>query len=121
MSGLKATDGAALGMRATAAAKWAEWKPMVIGAAVGLIAGPLISGLAGFQVRTSTADAATHSGIVAQQAAFCVERARAGMAPGTVLSDWQARNTLATKYAVMPGATAPNSEVIYACASKLAA
>lgn len=121
MSDFKATDGAALGMRATAAAKWAEWKPMVIGAVVGLIAGPLISGLAGFQVRTSTAEAATQAGIVAQQASFCVERARAGMAPGTSLRDWQVRNTLAAKYAIMPGATTADSEVVYACASKLAA
>ena len=83
-------------MRETAAAKWAAAKPVAIGLAVGLIAGPVISGLAGFQVRTSTAQAAARAGAVEQQAAFCAERARAASA-GTALLDWQGRTDLARK------------------------
>ena len=51
-------------MRETAAAKWAAAKPVAIGLAVGLVAGPVISGLAGFQVRTGTAQAAARAGVV---------------------------------------------------------
>jgi len=51
-------------MRETAAAKWAAAKPIAIGLAIGLTAGPVISGLAGFQVRTSTAQAAARAGVV---------------------------------------------------------
>ena len=59
MSGHTAT------MREAAAARWAAAKPVALGLAVGLVAGPVISGLAGFQVRTSTAQAAARDGIVA--------------------------------------------------------
>ena len=77
-------------MRETAAAKWAAAKPIAFGLAIGLAAGPVISGLAGFQVRTSTAQAAARAGAVEQQAAFCAERARAA-STGTALLDWQGR------------------------------
>jgi hypothetical protein len=48
-------------MRETAAAKWAAAKSIAFGLAIGLAAGPVISGLAGFQVRTSTAQAAARA------------------------------------------------------------
>ena len=105
-------------MRETAAAKWAAAKPAAIGLAVGLIAGPVISGLAGFQVRTSTAQAAARAGVVEQQAAFCAERARAASS-GTALLDWQGRTDLARKWAAMPGSAVVDPEVVYACSGKL--
>ena len=107
-------------MRETAAAKWAAAKPVAIGLGVGLIAGPVISGLAGFQVRTSTAQAAARAGVVEQQAAFCAERARAA-AGGTAPLDWQARTDLARKWAAMPGSAVVDPEVVYACSGKLQA
>ena len=107
-------------MRETAAAKWAAAKPIAIGLAIGLIAGPIVSGLAGFQVRTSTAQAATRAGVIEQQAAFCAERARAASS-GTALLDWQGRTDLARKWAAMPGSAAVDPEVVYACAGKLPA
>ena len=105
-------------MRETAAAKWSAAKPVAIGLAVGLIAGPLISGFAGFQVRTSSAQAATRASIVEQQAMFCAERARAAT-PDTAALDWQTRTDLARRWAVMPGTAVVDSDVLHACSGKL--
>ncbi|MBC4015519.1 hypothetical protein [Siccirubricoccus deserti] len=107
-------------MMETAAAKWAEWKPIAIGVVIGLIAGPIVSSIAGFQTRTSTAEAATRAGIVEQQAMFCAERARGAMPAGAAVPEWNARNELARKWAIMPGATTADPEVVYACSGKLA-
>jgi hypothetical protein len=105
-------------MRETAAAKWTAAKPIAMGLAIGLIAGPIISGFAGFQVRTSTAQAATRASVVEQQVAFCVERAR-GATPNTAALGYQARSDLARQWAAMPGTTAVDQDVVYACSSKL--
>jgi hypothetical protein len=110
-------------MRETAAAKWAAAKPVAIGLAVGLIAGPIISGVAGFQVRASAAQAAARAGVVEQQAMFCAERARAAT-PGTAALDWRGldwrgRNDLARRWAAMPGSTAVDPDVVHACSGKL--
>jgi hypothetical protein len=107
-------------MREAAAAKWAAAEPIAIGLAIGLIAGPIISGFAGFQVRTSTARAAARAGVVEQQVAFCAERARAA-STGTAPFDWQARNELAREWAAMPGSAVVDPDVVYACAGKLPA
>ena len=105
-------------MRDRAATRWAAMKPLVTGLAIGIVAGPILSGLAGFQVRTSTAEAATRAGVVEQQAAFCEERARAAhTATGPI--DWQTRNELARNWAVMPGSTTADQDVVFACASRL--
>jgi hypothetical protein len=106
-------------IRGTAAAKWAAAKPVAIGLAVGLIAGPIISGFAGFQVRTSTAQAAARAGVVEQQAMFCAERARAATPDDAAALGWQARTELARKWAAMPGSTVVDSDVVYACSGKL--
>jgi len=108
-----------LTMRETAAAKWATAKPIITGLAIGLIAGPIISGFAGFQVRTSTAQAAARASIVEQQALFCAERARGAGTTGTAPLDWQARNELARRWAAMPGSTTADPDVVYACSGKL--
>jgi hypothetical protein len=86
-------------MRETAAAKWA-------------------TGLAGYPIRASMAQAAARAGIVEQQAMFCAEQAR-GAAPDTALLDWEGRNDLAQRWAAMPGLAAVDPEVIYACSGKL--
>ncbi len=105
-------------IRETAAAKWTAAKPVAMGLAIGLIAGPIISGFAGFQVRTSTAQAATRAGVVEQQAAFCAERARAAT-PDTSALGWQARGELARQWAAMPGTNNVDADVVYACSGKL--
>jgi hypothetical protein len=74
--------------------------------------------MAGFQTRTSTAEAAEHASVVEQQAMFCAERARAA-APGTAAMSYQARSDLARQWAVVPGKTTADRDVVYACSSKL--
>jgi hypothetical protein len=110
-----------LTMRETAAARWATAKPLAIALAIGLIAGPIISGFAGFQVRTSTAQAAARDGVVEQQALFCAERARGARATTGAAAplDWQARSELARRWAAMPGSTTADPDVVYACSGKL--
>ncbi|MBK1659297.1 hypothetical protein [Paracraurococcus ruber] len=103
-----------------AAARWGTAKPIVYGVLAGLVAGPLLSGLAGFQVRTSTAEAATRAGILEQQASFCAERARASLAGAALPTDWQARSNLARSFAAMPGTANADPEVVFACSGKLA-
>lgn len=105
-------------MRESLSARWDAAKPILTGIVIGLVAGPIISGFSGFQVRTSTAEAATRAGIVEQQASFCAERAR-GAGPIAAPLDWNARNELARRFATMPGASTTDPEVIYACSSKL--
>lgn len=105
-------------LRQTAAAKLTAAKPIIMALGIGLVAGPIISSIAGFQVRTSTAQAATNAGIVGQQAAFCAERARAVEAAPAAL-DWSRRNDLARRFATMPGSTTTNPDVVYACANSL--
>jgi hypothetical protein len=105
-------------LRQDLATRWTAAKPMVIGGIVGLVAGPIISGFAGFQVRTSTAEAATRAGIVEQQAQFCAERARAAT-PSGLPTDWQARNELARQWSLMAGADRPDQDVVYACSNRL--
>ena len=106
-------------MREAAAAKWAAAKPIAIGLAIGLVAGPVISGFAGFQVRTSAAQSATRASVVEQQATFCAERARGAASTGTAALDWQGRSDLARKWAAMPGSPIVDTEVVYACSGKL--
>jgi hypothetical protein len=105
-------------MRETAGARWAAIEPIAFGLAIGLIAGPMISSLAGFQVRTSTVQAAVRAGVVEQQAAFCAERARAA-STGTAQLDWRERSDLAREWAAMPGSTTVDTDVVHACSGKL--
>lgn len=99
--------------------RWAAAKPVVLALGIGLVAGPIISGMAGFQMRTSTAETLARNGVVAQQAMFCADRARADTAEPAGL-DWSARNDLARRFATMPGGTAVDPDVARACADRLA-
>ena len=101
-----------------AAARWQTIKPKAIYFAIGLIAGPLITSMAGWQVLSGTARDQLHAGLVEQQASFCAVNARTEVANTSEL-DYSARNELAKKWAVMPGATKAESDVTNACARKL--
>ena len=103
-----------------AAANWGAVKLITVGLAIGLAAGPVLSGFTGFQVRTSTAQAAARAGVVEQQAMFCAERARAA-STGTALLDWRERTDLARRWAAMPGSAIVDPDVVFACAGKLPA
>lgn len=98
--------------------RWEAARPKVYALAVGLVAGPLISSLAGWQITSRTADAQLKTGLIEQQAAFCQARAHAEVRDTSKL-DWDGRQKLAAKWAVMPGAKAADAEVVSACAWKL--
>lgn len=100
------------------AGKWATVKPRVIALAIGLIAGPLISNFIGWQMTASAARAQLRDGLVGQAALFCEQRARSEVKEPAAL-DWRARNDLANRWAVVPGAAAPDSAISYECARKL--
>ena len=103
----------------TAASRWESAKPRLMYLVIGLIAGPIITSIAGWQVTSGSAHSQVRAGIVEQQALFCEAKARADVAQPSKL-EWTARTDLAKKWAVMPGATTTQSDVVSACASKLA-
>ncbi len=100
------------------ATKWEETKPIAFGLVIGLIAGPILSGYAGFQVRTSAAQSAARGAIVELQADICSFAAHREV-PAPASLGWQAQNELARKHAAMPGSDVVDPEVVYACAGKL--
>lgn len=115
-----ATPSAFARFRADASARWARAKPLLLALCAGLVAGPIISGMAGFQMRTSTAHTLAHNGVVEQQAIYCADRARADT-PDASRLDWTARNALARRFATYPaGGTSIDPDVATACADRLA-
>ena len=103
----------------TAAARWQTIKPKIMYLVIGLIAGPLITSVAGLQVLSGTAREQTRAGVVELQAVICAAQARTEVADTSKL-EWPARTDLAKKWAVMPGATTADPEVASTCAGKLA-
>jgi hypothetical protein len=103
----------------TAASKWESAKPKLTYFVIGLIAGPIITSIAGWQVLSGTARDQLQAGMVEQQATFCAANARTEI-PDTSKLDYSARNELAKKWAIMPGTTTAASDVTNACARKLA-
>jgi hypothetical protein len=103
-----------------ARSRWAKAKPLVTGLVIGLVVGPFLSNYLGWQVTSSSARSQLRAAVIDTQAIACNLRARAEVADPSKL-DWTARSDLAKKWAVMPGATSADSEVVSACSSKLAA
>lgn len=102
----------------TASAKWQRVKPFALALGLGLVAGPIITNMAGLQMLSSTAKTHLAEGLVQMQATFCDTQARAEVPePGKL--DWNLRNKLAERFAVMPGSTKASYEVISACSRKL--
>lgn len=103
----------------TAATKWQTAKPKVMYFAIGLIAGPLLTSFAGWQVLSGTARDQTRAGVVELQAVICAAQARTEVADTSKL-EWSARSDLAKKWAIMPGANTADPDVAGSCARKLA-
>lgn len=102
----------------TLADNWLSIKPRVIALVIGLVAGPFISNMLGWQVTSGSAQARANLAVVEQQALFCESRARADVKePGKL--DYTGRRDLAQKWSVMPGKTAADPVVTNACADKL--
>lgn len=108
-----------MAITASTASAWESAKPKVMYLIIGLIAGPIITNMAGWQVLSGTAREQVEASITEQQASFCAVRARSEV-PVTSQLDYTARNDLAKKWAVMPGATTAQPDIISACARKLA-
>ncbi|MBL8701575.1 MAG: hypothetical protein JNK67_24560 [Alphaproteobacteria bacterium] len=102
------------------ATRWRAAKPVVVGLAIGVVAGPLLTSTLGWQVTSRTAQEQVRAGVVEQQALFCESRARAEVSEPAKL-DWSARSELARKWATLPGAKSAESGVAMECARKLAA
>ena len=102
----------------TVKSKWEKMKPIVIALALGLIVGPFISNMIGWQVTSGTSEQQVLAAVVEQQALFCVERVRAtGINTGGL--DYRMRGDLADKWAVMPGQDSADYKVKNACSEKL--
>ncbi len=100
--------------------RWTKGKPLLLALGIGLVAGPIISGMVGFQMRTSTAQTLAHNGVVEQQAIYCADRALVET-PDAARLDWSARNTLSRRFATNPpGGLNIDPDVARACADRLA-
>jgi hypothetical protein len=97
---------------------WESIKPKIVYLVIGLVAGPVLSGMFGLQVLSSTARNQVQAGLVDLQATYCAANAHAETADTSKL-DYTARNDLAKKFAIMPGATTADFSVVNACAQKL--
>ena len=103
----------------TTASTWESLKPKILYLVIGLIAGPILTNIAGWQVMAGTARDQARAGVVEQQALFCATNARIEV-PDTSKLDYSARNELAKKWAIMPGSTTAEADVTSACAKRLA-
>lgn len=104
--------------KATAASTWESLKPKATYLIIGLLAGPILTNMFGWQMLSGTARDQVRAGVVEQQALFCAAAARGEVADTTKL-DYTARTALAEKWAVMPGGAKAEPGVANACARKL--
>jgi hypothetical protein len=93
-------------------------KPIILAFVIGLLMGPFISGMMGWQIRSSVVTKLVHTTAVQQQAKFCAVRARATVADVSKL-DYSARFKLAEEWAKMPWQQEADSEVVSACSDNL--
>ena len=98
--------------------KWTSNKPMILGLVVGLLVGPLISGVMGWQVSRAYLQKSVHTAVIQQQVGFCESRARAAVKNPEKL-EFSARYKLAEDWAKMPGQQDVDSEVVSGCSNEL--
>jgi hypothetical protein len=104
--------------RETAASKWQTAQPLVLTLVLGLIAGPYISNVLGWQVTSGAASARARADVVERLSSVCAAQARMEI-PDPSKLDQSARASLAEKWAVMPGDISAAFDVTTACAGKL--
>jgi hypothetical protein len=102
----------------TAKKKFKENEMIAIAFVVGLVVGPLISGMIGWQVTGGALEEQVRAAVVEQQALFCVERIRA-TGQDTSGFEFSALNDLAKQWSVMPGQDSADYDVAHACSEKL--
>jgi len=93
-------------------------KPFVFGLVVGLLVGPLVSGLMGWQVSSAFLTRSVRNAVVTQQVDFCKMRVLANVKNPEKL-DYTARYAVAEQWAKLPGTTAADSDVVSACTDQL--
>ncbi|HKJ00682.1 MAG TPA: hypothetical protein VKB51_19605 [bacterium] len=93
-------------------------KPLILAFAAGLLVGPLISGMMGWQVTSTTATKLVETATVNEQVKFCAVRARAVVADPSKL-EYSERFKLAEKWARMPWQQQADSDVISGCTNNL--
>jgi len=98
--------------------KFQARKPLILAFAAGLLVGPLISGMLGWQVRMATVDTMVRHAAVLQQVKFCEMRARAAVADASTL-DYTERYKLAEQWAKLPWQGQADSEVVSGCSNGL--
>lgn len=101
--------------------KWTQWKPVLGGLVIGLVAGPILSAYLGWQVSTDTMREQIEATSVGVQSRVCVWRAREA-AQNSAEMGYNDRLELAKKYALMPWmeAGSANYDVVSACTNELA-
>jgi len=99
--------------------RWDSIRPTAFALAIGLIAGPILSSMLGFQVLSSTAKSRSETAGIAVQAQICAAQALVAE-PRAAALDWSARRDLAEHWAIMPGTTEAAPGVASACGTILA-
>ena len=103
--------------------KFSEWRNLVIGLAIGLVAGPIITSIVGWQVSSGTMEEQVSAAVVEQQALFCEERAMADPAYVDAATfdalDFAGKRDFTTPHAQMPGQDAADRAVVNACTRNL--
>ncbi|HEX7928892.1 MAG TPA: hypothetical protein VF678_14955 [bacterium] len=98
---------------------WNGKKQLVLGIVIGALLGPLVSGLAGWQVSSAFHTRTLHAAVVREQAVFCEARARAAV-KNLDKMEFSDRYNVAEKYAKLPGMTEADGDVVSACSDGLA-
>ena len=91
-------------------------KPFIFGLIIGLLAGPIISGIMGWQVTSTFLQRSVHAAVVKQQVEFCQMRVNAAVKNIDKL-DYSGRYDLAKTWAKLPGQTEAESDVVNGCAN----
>lgn len=99
--------------------KWASKKSLILGLLIGLLVGPFISGMMGWQVSSAFLTRSVRSAVIEQQVAFCEMRAHAADKNAAKL-EYSDRYELAKVWAKMPGQDAADSDVVSGCTNGLA-
>ena len=100
--------------------KFGEWRNLVIGVVIGLVAGPIITSFIGWQVGFSTMEEQVSAAVIEQQALFCAERVMADPAYATFDGlEFGAKRDLVTPHAQMPDQDAAAGRVVNLCLRKL--
>lgn len=99
---------------------WDSLRPYGTAFVIGLIAGPILTALLGFQVLESAAAKRSEAAAMGVQAQICAAQAKIAV-PSAADLNWVDRNELAQQWAVMPGSTVAAPGVATTCGNLLAA